>query len=112
MTNSELEAFKDLIQAQIVALETQSRASAQSRATVVLDQQSVGRLSRMDAIQQQSMANATEARRTKSILGLKAALQRIDDGEFGFCTDCGDDIRIERLHLNPALLRCISCAKG
>ena len=78
----------------------------------MLDQSSVGRLSRMDAIQRQAMAQATQRRRSTRILRIKAALQRIDEGEFGFCQDCGEEILKARLNLDPTTPACLSCAKG
>ena len=54
-----------------------SLQSKESRATVMLDQQSVGRLSRMDALQGQAMAQAGEDRRQLLLRRIEAALARI-----------------------------------
>lgn len=91
-------------------LEDQDTTGAEGRKTVVLDQQSVGRLSRMDALQQQAMANASAARRDQSRKRIAAALARMEDGEFGYCTDCGEEISRARLDLDPATPLCVSCA--
>lgn len=40
---------------------------------------------------------------------VEAALERIDDGEYGECIDCGADINPERLEAFPAAARCIDC---
>ena len=87
-------------------------ASAEDRATVTLDQQSVGRLSRMDALQRQAMAQATARRRQGREARIAAALSRIDAGEFGYCTDCGEEIGWKRLRLDPTLPTCVTCAQG
>lgn len=84
--------------------------TAADRRPVELDQQSVGRLSRMDAMQQQAMAAAQETRRHGRIKGLEAAIRRIEAGEFGFCNDCGDFIGLPRLELDPTIMRCRDCA--
>jgi len=63
---------------------------------VVLDQTSVGRLSRMDAMQGQAMAQETERRRRV------AALKRMDEGEYGYCIKTGEEIPLKRLELDPA----------
>ena len=42
---------------------------------------------------------------------IKAALERIADGHFGECTDCGEDIAIARLDANPTVTFCIDCAE-
>jgi DnaK suppressor protein len=56
------------------------------------------------------MANAVEARRVGRGRAIAAALERMDQGEFGFCEDCGDFIGDKRLNLDPATPRCVSCA--
>ncbi len=107
-----LKSVKTRIADRLSELDVEDVNTSGDRATVVLDQQSVGRLSRMDAIQQQAMANATHQRRQQERMRLNAALVRIDAGEFGYCLDCGDDISPKRLDLDPTATRCISCARG
>ena len=76
-----------------------------------LDQTRVGRLSRMDALQAQEMAAATERRREIELDRIDAALQRITSGDFGFCVQCGEDIGLERLEFDPTTPLCIACAR-
>lgn len=82
------------------------------RAPVLLDQQSVGRLSRIDAMQGQALAQASDLRRKSRVNALEAALRRFDDGEFGYCVDCGEPIAVARLQVDPATTLCITCAKS
>ena len=82
----------------------------ESAAPVDLDQQVQGRLSRMDALQRQAMARATNDRRCVEIAQIDAALRRMDDGEFGFCVECSEEIAPKRLEFNPAIARCLECA--
>lgn len=91
---------------ELIALTTSTKTD---RAPVELDQQSVGRLSRMDALQQQSMDVAREERRVLRRQMINAALTRIDDGDYGYCLVCGDDIEYKRLTADPAVTRCIDC---
>lgn len=112
MTNTEQMKFSKLLHAKIAELQGYDQAAKDSRATVTLDQTSVGRLSRMDAMQQQAMANATSQRRKTEIHQAKAALLRIDQGEFGYCVECGEDIAPQRLNHNPSVATCITCASG
>lgn len=112
MNSEELKQFRDLIEERIAELTDELQSGQAATATVKLDQQMVGRLSRMDAIQQQAMALAAEQRRKAEIQGLKAALVRIDEDDFGYCEDCGDDIPADRLRISPTTPRCVSCAKG
>lgn len=86
------------------------RISEQSQQAVELDQQSVGRLSRIDAMQQQAMAQAQERARRKELVMIDAALGRIRDGEYGYCAQCGEEIPEKRLALNPAVPHCVRCA--
>lgn len=87
-----------------------SEVSAESRGAVTLDQQSVGRLSRMDAMQQQAMAQATERQRASELSRIDAALTRLDEGEYGYCIECGEEIAEKRLEIDPAVTHCINCA--
>jgi DnaK suppressor protein len=88
-----------------------SGETAEHRRPVELDQQSIGRLSRMDAIQQQAMAAAQDARRQARIRAIEAALRRTEQGEFGWCDRCGEFIGQQRLALDPTVVHCISCAR-
>jgi DnaK suppressor protein len=79
-------------------------------APVELDQTMVGRLSRMDALQGQAMAEEVKRRRDNELLRIKAALARIPEDEYGYCLNCGDDIAEERLELDPSIALCSKCA--
>lgn len=83
--------------------------SKEARAPVELDQQSVGRLSRMDALQKQNMELATEQRRQRRLHVIDAALKRIDAGDFGFCVICDEAISPQRLAFDPAVACCVTC---
>ena len=85
--------------------------TAEARATVELDQSKVGRLSWMDALQGQAMNNAVAARRHQALLRIQSALNRLEEGEFGYCIACGDEIAKKRLLLDPAVATCTNCAK-
>ena len=99
-----------MIRDEIAALESLSAVSRDSRAPVALDQQSVGRLSRMDAMQQQSMELATESRCRQRLSMLVAAQRRLEDGDYGYCLACDAEIAVKRLEIDPAATRCIACA--
>ena len=95
---------------EITALNKLSVRSLESLAPVQLDQQSVGRISRMDAIQQQSMSVAYEDRLQYRHLALVAAGKRFDEDDYGYCLNCCDEIVIGRLMIGPAVTFCIRCA--
>ena len=103
-------AFLPRLEQELQSLREASVQTAADRKPVELDQQSVGRLSRMDAMQQQAMAAAQETRRHGRIKALGAAIRRIEAGEFGYCDGCGDFIGLPRLELDPTIMRCRDCA--
>ena len=106
-----VQAFKKLIMDEIAELDGLSKTSKSGRDPVILDQQSVGRLSRMDAMQQQSMDLAREERRQQRLGILAAALQRIEADDYGYCLRCDEPIKEARLKIDPAVLTCVSCAR-
>ncbi|QKT03506.1 TraR/DksA C4-type zinc finger protein [Ectothiorhodospiraceae bacterium 2226] len=83
-----------------------------STATVHLDQQSVGRLSRMDALQMQAVAQDTRRRAELALRRIEAALRRCDEGSYGYCVSCEEPIDPRRLALDPAAPLCIACAEA
>jgi len=83
----------------------------QAAKTVELDQTRVGRLSRMDAMQAQAISIATNSRRKIEMQRIAAALQRIEDGEYGYCLSCDEEIAPQRLGIDPAATLCIDCAE-
>jgi len=92
-------------------LESLSDMAADNRKPVMLDQQSVGRLSRMDSLQVQAMDIAQEKARQRQIVKINAALKRLDDDDYGYCVTCDEPIGSKRLELDPAIPLCIQCAK-
>ncbi|MBY8977182.1 TraR/DksA C4-type zinc finger protein [Rhodobacteraceae bacterium NNCM2] len=100
------------IEAEIVELEQAGAATEGDRQAVELDQQSVGRLSRMDALQVQAMALEQQRRRGQRLAALKAALRRAAEDKLGWCQECGEAIAPARLELDPAAPLCIACASG
>ena len=106
----DVKAIRRTLEEERDSLVKASAATAEERAPVELDQQSVGRLSRMDAIQVQAMAVATESRRQDRLQRIEAAMRRLDDGEYGYCLGCDEDIPAKRLAIDPAVTRCVDCA--
>ncbi len=107
----DLAAVRATLEAELAEIAAASEAAAAERKPVALDQQSVGRLSRMDALQVQAMANAVEGRRQGREARIKAALKRLNEGEYGYCVSCGEDIPPKRLALDATTARCVECSK-
>jgi DnaK suppressor protein len=94
-------------ESELRSIEQSSRDTTQP---VELDQASVGRLSRMDAMQGQQMAMETARRRLQELAAIEGALRRIELGEYGDCIVCGEEIDIRRLRVAPTSTRCVACA--
>jgi len=110
MDDDRRECFRrQLLQQQQVLFGLQETADA-AAGTVELDQSSVGRLSRMDALQGQAMSRERDRRRQIELQKIAAALRRIEAGDYGDCVRCGEEIAIGRLELDPATPLCIDCA--
>ncbi len=112
MNETQLAEYRARLEARLIELADEASRGDAGQKTVELDQQAVGRLSRMDALQNQAMAKAQGARREGEVRRVRAALHRIESGEFGYCTDCGEDIGEARLTVDPTLPRCLSCTRG
>ena len=112
MDGKQIETHRQRLLALRTEIEHDSETTADARKPVELDQTMVGRLSRMDALQEQAMQVETERRRHQELQRIEAALERIDEGEFGYCAVCGDDIELRRLEHDPTVPTCIACAKG
>lgn len=111
LTKKQINAFKKRLLAMRDELDALSDISADSRKPVELDQTSIGRLSRMDALQGQAMQLETERRRDIERQRIDAALERIDTDGFGFCTVCDEDIALKRLENDPSAPNCIDCQR-
>ena len=112
LSATEIAEFRRLLleqRSELLALKETSKAASD---IVDLDQTMVGRLSRIDALQGQAMALETARRRDQQLRKISAALERVAQGEYGYCAVCGDLIKRERLLLDPASATCVEHAVG
>lgn len=72
---------------------------------------SIGRVSRMDAMANQSVMKAALRSDEKRLDGLRLALANIDQPDFGLCKDCRSPLNPKRLLLMPESKYCIRCAR-
>jgi DnaK suppressor protein len=77
-----------------------------------LDPSRVGRLSRMDAMQQQAMSQAAGRLAALEEQRIRTALKRMGAGEYGYCLNCEEDIAEGRLRVDPSVMTCIDCARA
>ena len=106
----DVESLKKQLIEQRDALREVAESSQDAADTVELDQTRVGRVSRMDALQAQEMAKESNRRRLVALQRIDRALQRIDDGEYGYCAVCEEPIMEQRLEVDPGASLCIDCA--
>lgn len=109
MTENVFMAMREKLEAQRAALHVSLNDSSEACAPVELDQTRQGRLSRMDAMQQQAMAQANLSNSRLRLAAIEAALRRIDDGSYGECRECGEPISVARLDARPEARLCIGC---
>lgn len=102
--------FKHLLLKQQQELMQLEKTGTEASAVVELDQTRVGRLSRMDALQGQAMSQERERRRVIQLQKIAAALKRIEHDDYGYCTECGEEIALKRLEFDPAITLCFNCA--
>lgn len=107
-----IKSFKSRLQAERVELHHLGDVTTSARKPVELDQTTQGRLSRMDAMQVQEMALEQGRRREVELLKIDAALKRMAEGDYGYCTNCGEDIELKRLEFDPAAPLCLACARN
>lgn len=84
--------------------------SSKSASNVVELDTAIGRLSRMDAMQDQQMALELRRRQEQQLQRIANALKRIDQSRYGLCGKCKQPIAEERLELAPDVVFCVKCA--
>jgi DnaK suppressor protein len=110
MNNNDLQKFKQLLEIQRDELMNCQQMAQSSTGTVELDQASVGRVSRMDAMQSQAMAIETTRLRQQQLRKVSTALALIASGDYGYCSVCDEVINLKRLAIDPASTMCVPCA--
>jgi len=83
-------------------------ASSDGARPVDLDQP-IGRLSRMDAMQQQSMVQANRRAAQQRLRQVEAAQRRFAEDEYGACLECGEAVGFARLKAQPEAPLCVAC---
>lgn len=72
--------------------------------------EAIGRVSRMDAINNRSVNEAALRQLEKEAKGLAAAMDRMLEAKYGKCRRCGEDIPVGRLMLMPGAIHCVRCS--
>ena len=109
LDKQQIQSLQDQLLRLRTELNEQLEISEQAAGVVTLDQTAVGRVSRMDAMQQQSMAKSTREKASSKLKKVQAALQAISDNDYGYCRKCDELIAFKRLQAQPEAQLCIHC---
>jgi len=110
-TDIDVAAMRRHLEARREELKALAETNQEARDTVDLDPVREGRLARMDSLQKQAMSQAADRRRKQEMQRIEAALQRMDEGDYGYCATCDEPIGKRRLEVDPAAPLCIQCAE-
>lgn len=108
LTDAQLQELAANLAALVANLEAQLTSTRDGSRPVDLDEP-IGRLSRMDAMQQQQMAQAHRRRIEVRLQQAQAALGRLERDEYGECVLCGEPIGFKRLSVKPESPMCLNC---
>jgi DnaK suppressor protein len=109
LTPSELEHLTAALDRELRKLERSMRTTEEALRPVTLDQSAVGRLSRIDSLQNQGLTRNLQEREQAKLGQVITAFQRIDAGTYGVCTECGGPIPFARLEVFPETPTCTAC---
>lgn len=109
MTPERLSLFRDRLLALEKEIQATLEASKEASGVVELTT-AIGRLSRMDAMQNQQMALELRRRQEQQLQRIANALKRMDQNRYGLCGRCKQPIAEERLEVSPDVVMCVKCA--
>ena len=109
LTLAEIKELFDLLLSKREMLESQLSESRDALKPVAPDQTLQGRVSRMDAIQQQGVAVSARKYTSTTLQKIASALKRFETQEFGYCRKCEEPIGYRRLKAQPESALCLSC---
>lgn len=107
----QLDELRAELERQLGRLERSLRMTDEAARTVELDQTAVGRLSRMDSLQNQEISKGLRDRESARLAQLREALSRVAAGSYGSCAACGGGIPYERLLVFPEAPQCAACTR-
>ena len=112
LTKAQLDELRAELEKELKRLERSMKVTEAASKPVRLDQASVGRLSRMNELQNQQMSAGLHEREEIRHLAIIDALSRMEKGTFGRCSKCGADIAYGRLMVFPEARTCAACGSG
>lgn len=110
LTDEQVAELAEILDRDLRGLERSMRVTDEAMRPVELDQTAVGRLSRIDSLQNQGLTRNLQEREQAKLGLLVAALRRLEAGAYGVCTECGASIAFGRLLVVPETPTCAECA--
>ena len=110
MTSEELQNIKTIINQEIDKTK-ESINQLKELTKPISPENAIGRISRMDAINNKSVNEAALKKATQKLKNLQIALLNINDSEFGICAKCKNNIPLGRILLMPQSRFCVNCAR-
>lgn len=110
LTDPQRATLRDLLEKELTAL-TRQVERARAAGPVTLDQTSVGRLSRIDALMNEGLSQGTNARAVEELGLVENAIARLESGTYGFCHSCDRPIAVDRLMVIPEARDCATCRR-
>jgi len=108
MTDQQLESIEQIIRQNLEYLAAEIIELEELTKPIPLDA-SIGRISRMDAINNKTINEAALRDKKKLVKRLERTLDQINDKDFGLCRKCGKKIPYGRLEYMPHTTRCVNC---
>ena len=109
MNEKEKIAFKERL-TELIGKQEDEIAMLETMTQPISPENSIGRVSRMDAIQSKGISEASLRNKKDKLAKLKVALSKIDSPNFGTCSRCERPIQVARLMYMPESSRCLHCA--
>lgn len=77
----------------------------------VSPENAIGRISRMDAINNKSITESALRQAENKLIKLRQALEKVGTKDFGICIKCKQPIPLGRILLMPESSKCVNCAR-
>ena len=112
LSDSEITELRSELEREFGSLVKSMAITDEALRPVQLDQTAVGRLSRMDSLQNQSLTKNLRERESLKLALIRGALERMERGDYGLCESCGGQIPFGRLFVVPESPSCGGCGQG
>lgn len=111
LTSEEIAELQEELERQLARLERSMRTTEEAMEPVELDQAAVGRLSRIDSLQNQGLTRNLQERERAKLAQIHGAFRRLAEGTYGLCITCGSEIPFGRLYVVPEAPTCTACGE-